>query len=376
MIKRMTIMLIAVGVVLGGIFGFQAFKARMVAQYLAAQGGQPQTVATANAEYQLWQPQLAAVGTLRAVNGADLSSQVNGIVSGLHFDSGADVKAGDLLVELRSDDDRAKLQSLEAAAALAKITFDRDQKQLKAQAISQQVVDTDEQNLKEAVAQVASQQALVDYKSIRAPFDGRVGIRQVDLGQYVAAGTALVTLQALNPIYVDFSLPQQALSRIKLSQPVTATIDAFPGQISQGVVSAVSPKVDPNTRNVQVRATLKNDDRRLLPGMYATIAIDTGTPERLITLPQTAISYSSYGDTVYIVDDKGKNADGKEQFAARQVFVSLGSTRGDQIAVLNGVKEGDTVVSAGALKLHNGSPVTINNAILPTADANPAPGGQ
>lgn len=373
MAKRMILMLIVVGVVLGAIFGFQAFKAKAIRQAMAALSAPTQTVSATKAEYQEWQARLEGVGTLRAVNGADLSSQVSGTVSALHFESGADVKAGTLLVELLAADDIAKLQSLKATAALARITYERDLRQLKAQAVSQQTVDSDEQNLKSAEAQVAQQQATVDYKFIRAPFSGRLGIRQVDLGQYLSAGTTIVTLQQLDPIYVDFFLPQQALNQIKVGQQVAAKVDTYPGQKFPGEILAINSKVDPATRNVQVRAALKNPDHKLMPGMYATVDIDAGAPQRYVTLPQTAIAYNSYGSTVYIVDDKGKDAKGRPRLVARQTFVTTGAMRGDQVAVLSGVNEGDTVVTAGQVKLHNGSPIVIDNAVQPTADANPTP---
>jgi membrane fusion protein, multidrug efflux system len=373
MIKRMAIMLIAVGLVFGGIFGFQEFKAKMIAQVMASQGAPTQTVSTANAEYQEWQPRLEAVGSLRAVNGADLALEVAGIVDAIHFNSGDDVEAGVPLLQLTADDDIAKLHSLEAAAELAQINYDRDKKQLKIQAVSQATLDTDAANLKNAKAQVAEQQAVVDKKSLRAPFAGHLGIRAVDLGQYLSAGTTIVTLQALDPIYVDFTLPQQTLDEIKVGQPVTATIDTYPGQTFSGVISAINPKVDASTRNLQLRATLANRDRKLLPGMYATVDIDTGAVQRYVTLPQTAITFSTYGDSVYVVGDKGKDANGQPQLVARQTFVTTGPTRGDQVAILNGIKPGDTVVSAGQIKLHDGAPILINNTVTPTVDANPAP---
>lgn len=376
MIIRMMLMLGVVGVVLGGVFGFKTFVDRKIHESIAAQGVPPQTVSAATAETQDWETKLEAVGSLRAVNGADLSLEVAGIVEEIDFNSGDDVAAGALLLRLRAEDDIAKLHSLEATAQLALINYDRDAKQLKAQAVSQAQVDSDAANLKNANAQVAEQQAIVNKKFVRAPFAGHLGIRAVDLGQYLSAGTTIVTLQALDPIYVDFYLPQQALDQIKTSQPVAARIDTYPGQSFAGEISAINPKVDVSSRNVSVRATIKNPDHKLLPGMFATVAITVGAPQHYVTLPQTAIAYNPYGDTVYIVDDKGKDANGKDQIVARQTFVTLGATRGDQVAVLSGVKEGETIVTAGQNKLHNGSPLIINNSVQPTADANPLPADQ
>ena len=372
MTKRMVIMLATVAVVFGGVFGFQMFKAAMIKKFMSQMAQPPQTVTAGKASFSAWQPKIGAVGTLRAVKGADLSLEVAGVVGQIAFSSGDDVEAGVLLLKLRSDDDLAKLQSLQATAELNEITFERDQKQLKLQAVSQATIDTDAANLKNAKAQVAQQQAILDKKTLRAPFAGHLGIRAVDLGQYLGAGTVIVTLQALDPIFMDFFVPQQAVDQVKIGEQIAVKVDAYKDQTFAGEISAINPKVDASSRNVQVRATLKNADHRLLPGMYATVEIPIGAPENLITLPQTAISFSPYGDTVYIVDDKGAGADGKPQLVARQSFITTGATRGDQVAVLKGIGEGDLIVTSGQLKLHNGSSVLIDNTVAPTADAAPS----
>jgi membrane fusion protein (multidrug efflux system) len=371
MTKRMVIMLITVAVVFGGIFGFQAFKAMMIKKFMSSMAQPPQTVTALKAANSEWQPKIESVGSLRAVKGADLSLEVSGVVDTISFNSGDDVQEGAVLLKLRSDDDQAKLDSLKATAELSQITYDRDQKQFKLQAVSQATIDTDAANLKNTQAQVAQQQAILDKKTLKAPFSGHLGIRAVDLGQYVSAGTVIVTLQALDPIFADFFVPQQAIDQLKLGQAVAVKIDAFKDHTFQGEVSAINPKVDASTRNVQVRATLKNPDHKLIPGMYATIDISTGAPQNYVTLPQTSITYNPYGNTVYIVDDKGKDASGKSQLVARQNFVTMGATRGDQVAILKGVNEGDTIVTSGQIKLHNGSTVLIDNSVQPTADASP-----
>lgn len=373
MIKRMLIMLVAVAVVLGGIFGFKSFVNAKIKEVMAGMSNPTQTVSTALAQATDWQARLAGVGTLRAVSGADLSIELPGIVDTINFKSGDDVQAGQLLIRLRVEDDVAKLQSLQAIAELAKITLERDQKQLSVKAISQAVVDNDNAAYKNDLAQVAQQQALLDKKSLKAPFAGHLGIRQIDLGQYLSAGTPIVTLQALDPIYLDFFLPQQTLSQIKVGQPVVAKIDAYPDQTFTGEISAINPRVEAVSRNLQIRATLANPDHKLLPGMYATVDIDTGAPQKLVTLPQTAITYNAYGSTVYVVDDKGKDDKGQPRLQARQTFVTTGATRGDQVAILKGVKEGDTVVTAGQMKLRDGAPVAVNNTIKPKDDAHPVP---
>ncbi len=373
MLKRMLIMLILTALVLGGVFGFGAFKARMIAKFMAAQSNPTQTVSTIVASTEDWRNDLRAVGSLRAVNGADLAGQVSGVVSALHFQSGTDVKQGELLLELTSEDDVAHLEALKANVVIARLNYERSSKLGKTDAVSQQVVDTDRSALLNAEALVAQQQALVDYKSIRAPFSGRLGIRQVDLGQFLPAGTAIVTLQQLDPIYVDFYAPQQALAQIRPGQAMSATVDAFPGRSFPGKVSAIDAAVDAATRMVRVRATLDNKDAALLPGMFVNVAVDLAAPQKYVTLPQTAVAYNSYGDIVYLVDDKGQGPDGKPQLVARQTFVTTGPTRGDQVAILSGVKEGETVVTAGQVKLRNGSPLAVDNKVQPSNDPDPKP---
>ncbi len=373
MTKRMTIMLIAVGLVFGGVFGFQIFIKTMIKQFMSTMPQPPQTVSTVTAAMQEWQPQIEAVGSLRAVNGADLAFEVSGIVKELHFNSGDDVAAGDILLTLRADDDVAKLAALQATRALSEINHQRDQEQFKIKAVSQATLDSDAANVKNNKAQVAEQEAVVAKKTLRAPFAGHLGVRAVDIGQYISAGTTVVTLQALDPIYADFFVPQQVLNQIQLEQAVTIKVDTYPNRDFAGTITAINPKVDSATRNVQVRATLNNPDRRLLPGMYATVNIAAGEKQRYVTLPQTAVTYNPYGETIYLVDAKGTDPQGQPQLTARQVFVTAGSRRGDQVAIVSGVEEGQTVVTAGQIKLRNGSPVKIDNTIRPTADANPVP---
>jgi membrane fusion protein, multidrug efflux system len=373
MIKRMVIMLIAVAIVFGGIFGFQLFKAAMIKKFIAAAGNPPQTVSVTRAGFSAWQPRIEAIGSLRAVKGADLSLEVSGVVESISFNSGDDVEEGAQLLKLRTADDVARLESLQAMAVLSEITNERDQKQFKMQAVSQATLDTDAANLKNARAQVVQQQAIIDKKVLRAPFSGHLGIRAVDLGQYLSPGTVIVTLQALDPIFVDFFEPQQSVDQVHLEQTIAVHVDAFKDEAFTGKISAINPKVDTGSRNVQVRATLKNADHKLLPGMYATVEIATGSPQNYVTLPQTAITYNPYGDTVYVVDNKGTGADGKPQLTARQTFITLGPTRGDQVAILKGVEDGDSVVTAGQIKLHNGSVILIDNSVTPTADAAPVP---
>jgi membrane fusion protein, multidrug efflux system len=373
MIKPIIIMAIAAALVLGGVFGWQHFIAGFGKKFMAAAASAPQTVSTTVAAAAEWQPYYESTGTARAVRGADLSSQASGVVEQIAFDSGNEVPAGKVLLRLNPNDDYAKLQQLQAAAELADQTLKRDQEQFAAQAISQANIDTDVSTQKSAHAQVAAQQALIEEKIVKAPFAGRLGIRQVDLGQYLTAGTAIVTLQALDPILIDFYLPQQALSQVKIGQAVTAMIDTYPGETFKGIVESVNSKVDAASRNVQVRAALPNADRRLLPGMFASVRIEYGAKRNPITLPQTAVTYNPYGDTVYVVEQNGVDDKGHPRMQVQQRFVKLGRTRGDQIAVESGIKPGEVIVTAGQIKLRNGVPVAVNNDVLPANAVSPNP---
>jgi membrane fusion protein (multidrug efflux system) len=372
MVKRMVIMIGVVAVLFGGVFGFQLFKASMMKKYMSFKMP-PATVTAMAAEFQTWQPQVKAVGSLRAVRGVDVSSEISGLVRSLHFKSGEEVQEGQVLVELNADADIAQLHAYEAAADLSNTTYERDKKQFEIQAVSQATLDNEAADLKSKRAQVAQQQALVDKKTIRAPFSGRLGISTVNPGQYVNPGDKIVTLQQLNSLYVDFYLPQQELSRVVLGQVVAVTTDTYPGRTFTGKITVVNPKVDPDTRNFQVEATISNPKHVLLPGMFATVDVRAGVVQRYLTLPQTVVTYNPYGDTVFIIQESGKGAAGKPQLVVEQRFVTVGPTRGDQIALLSGVKEGERVVTSGQLKLKNGSEVIINNKVQPTNEQAPKP---
>jgi membrane fusion protein, multidrug efflux system len=373
MIKPLIIMAVLVALVLGGIFAWQAFKGAMMKKYMGASATAPQTVSTLVATTMSWQARTQATGSLRAVRGADLAAQASGVVDQIHFESGNEVPAGAILLKLRPNDDPAKLEQLQAAAVLAEQTYKRDQEQFAAQAISQATLDSDVSTLKSARAQVIAQQALIEEKVVRAPFGGKLGIRQIDEGQYLNAGTTVVTLQALDPILIDFYVPQQVLAHLKVGQVVAATVDTYPGARFEGTVTSINSKVDTASRNVQVRASFRNTDRRLLPGMYANVEIDDGEATMQITVPQTAITYNPYGDTVFLVQQSGVDDKGKPKLTVQQRFVQLGATRGDQVAVRSGVAAGDVVVTSGQMKLRNGSPVVVNNRVTPSNDSSPTP---
>jgi membrane fusion protein (multidrug efflux system) len=364
---RMVVMLLAVGLVAAGLIWFQQFKAGMIKQVVAGIKSAIPTVATAKASMQDWQPRQTAVGSARASNGADLAAEINGVVDQINFESGQNVAAGTVLVRLRPNDDDAKLAQLQASAALAGVTLRRDQQQLAAHGVAQATVDSDAANLKVAQAQVVAQQAVIAEKIIRAPFGGRLGVRQVDLGQYVAAGTAIVTLQQLDPMFVDFYLPQQALGQIATGQKVEISADAYPGRTFDGQVSSLNAKIDPSSRMLQVRASIPNPDGQLLPGMYLSVSVDSGAAQSLVTVPAVAVAFNPYGSLVYVMHDE------KDQHVVKQQFVTTGASRGDQVSILKGISANDVVVTAGQLKLHNGSSVKIDNAVQPTDDPAPVP---
>ncbi|MCW5735044.1 MAG: efflux RND transporter periplasmic adaptor subunit [Enhydrobacter sp.] len=367
----MLIMLVLVGALAGGLYWFQNFKTTMIAKALSDYAAAPQTVSAVEAGYQQWQPQLRVIGTLRASQGVDVSPSVPGVVEEISFESGQDVEAGALLVSLALNDATSRLKQLEAAAELANTNYQRNLRQLREKIVSQASVDSDASSVKSAQADVEAQQALIAQKSVRAPFAGRLGIRQVDKGQYLNPGVAIVSLQAIDPMFVDFLLPQQALGQIAVDQPVMVKVDAFSDQTFAGKIVAINVRVDTTTRNVQVRASLSNPGRKLLPGMYATVEITTGAPKRLLTLPVTAITYNAYGNTVFVVEDAGKDDKGKPVKRVKQTFVKTGETRGDQVAVLDGIEEKQTIVTAGQLKLTNDTAVVIDNTVQPDSRAVP-----
>lgn len=372
--KRMMIMLVCVLVLFGALIGFNLFKAQMIKKFMASNSAPPATVSATKVSYQEWQPQLSAVGSLRAVHGVNVTTEVAGLVREMNFKSGGDAKAGQLLAQLNVDADIAQLHVLQAAADLAQTVYARDKAQFALKAIAKATLDADTADLKGKQAQVAQQTAIIEKKTIRAPFAGRLGITTVNPGQYLNPGDAIVTLQAIDPVYADFTLPQQQISQVAIGQHVTIRSDAYGGKGFGGKITSINPLVDSATRNVQIEATVENHEGKLLPGMYATVRVDVGAPERRLTLPQTAITYNPYGATVFVaVPGVKPDAQGKTLPTAQQVFVTPGPTRGDQVAIEKGVKEGDDVVTSGQIKLKNGTALVINNTVRPTDSPNPTP---
>ncbi len=372
--RRMIIMLCGVFLLLGLIFGFNQFKTFMIKHFIAGMGLPPATVSTMVIATEPWQPKLTSVGNIRAFRGVDLSTEIGGLVLTVPIKSGMDVKEGDLLIKLNDASDVAQLNSLRALADLAKVINERDRQQLAIQAISKNVFDTSKADAKSKQAQVEAQIALVAKKNLKAPFSGRVGIVAINPGQFVNPGDKLFTLQTLDPIFVDFNLPQSNAEQIQVGQEITVTTDAFKDKSFTGKITAVSPKVDANTRNIQVEAQIANPDKKILPGMFANVNIQLGEEVKLLTMPQTAVTYNPYGSTVFIAKPTGKkDKQGNPALEAQQVFVTTGLTRGDQVSILKGVEEGATIVTSGQLKLKNGTPLIVNNKVQPANSPNPKP---
>jgi membrane fusion protein (multidrug efflux system) len=372
--RRMTIMLISVFILLGLLVGFNTLKTALITYFISSMGLPPATVSTMVVEEDEWQPTLSSVGNIRAFRGVDLSAETGGAVLNVLVKSGMDVKKGDLLIQLNDASDIAQLNSFKAMADLAKVINERDKQQLAIQAISKNVFDTSAADAKSKAAQVEQQAALVAKKSIKAPFSGRVGIIAINPGQYVNAGDKMLTLQTLDPIFVDFTLPQSTAGMIQVSQEIEMKTDAFKDAGFKGKITAVSPKVELNTRNMQIEAIVSNPDKKVLPGMFANVTINLGDRVKYLTLPQTAITYNPYGSTVFIARKTDrKDKQGKPLIEAEQVFVTTGLTRGDQVAIVKGLEAGVMVVTSGQLKLKNGTPLIINNQVQPGFNPNPKP---
>jgi membrane fusion protein (multidrug efflux system) len=293
--KPMLIMIASVIILYGAIFGFKIVKDRMIEKYMKA-GAPVATISTTKVSYQNWQPTIKASGTLRAIYGVDVTSEIAGLLRSIHFVPGTFVSNGDVLVKLNDDQEIADLKALQAAAELAKTTYERNKEQFNVKAVSQALLDTDLADLKSKEAQTIAQAATVAKKTITAPFSGHLGIAMVNPGSYINPGDKIVTLQSLDPIYVDFTIPQQEIVQFTLGQSLTLKTDVYPELSFVGKITTIDPKIDPITRNVQVEATISNPEQRLLPGMFVEVVINAGTEKRFLTLPQTAISFNPYGE--------------------------------------------------------------------------------
>ena len=378
---RWILMLVGVVVVFGGVFFVKGFFAKQTNNFFDNMPQPAVAVSTYDAKTERWSSSGEAVGTFVAVNGTDVTTEAGGVVRSIEFDAGQPVAAGAVLVRLNTANEDATLKALQASAQLARVQADRWQKLSRDQLVSK---DDAQQKLTAAAtaqAQVEAQRALVAQKTIRAPFSGVLGIRKVNLGQYVAPGAAVVSLQQLDPIYLDFSLPEQEIGKMVVGTRIRASVDALPGQVFEGEVTAIEPQVDANTRNFKVQATLPNPDRAVRPGGFAKVGFDLGGARDVVVIPQTAVSFNPYGNAVFVAskvkrkpgekDMQGKPLTG-DKFVVTQRFVKTGATRGDLIAVTDGLKPGEQVVTSGLLKLRNDAEVTINNDVQPSADARPS----
>ncbi|MBV2208720.1 MAG: efflux RND transporter periplasmic adaptor subunit [Thermomonas sp.] len=378
--RRWALMLVGVVVVFGGVFALKAMFAKKTNEFFNNMPQPAVAISADAARNERWADGGDAVGTLVAINGIDVTAESGGVVKSIEFDAGQPVQAGAVLVRLNSANEEASLKALEASAKLAKTQAERWQQLGKDKLVSLDDVQAKLTGAATAQAQVEAQRALIAQKTVYAPFSGVLGIRKVSLGQYIAPGAPVVSLQQLDPIYVDFTLPEQLIGTIKEGVMVRASIDAQPGAVFEGKISAIEPQVDPSTRNFKAQATLRNPDGLLRPGSFAKVAFDLGSMRDVVVIPQTAVSFNPYGNAVFVISKSARKAgetdmQGKpltgDKFTVTQRFIKTGATRGDLITVTEGLKTGEQVVTSGLLKLRNGAEVTVNNAVTPTADAQP-----
>jgi membrane fusion protein (multidrug efflux system) len=372
MAKRMIVMLTLTAVLIAAL-GFVKFKQIQTA---IAQGASfqppPEAVTTIVTQQEQWPATLSAIGTMAAVQGVTVSADLPGTVERIAFESGKPVREGEVLALLDTQQEQAQLAAVEAQRDLARLNFDRMQGLLNERVISRAEFDSATAEHRQAEARVGEIRAAIARKTIRAPFSGILGIRHVNLGQYMSPGDAMVTLQSLNPIYVNFGVPQQAAGQMRVGRSVRITTDDLAGVEFAGRVTAIDSIVDEATRNIQVQATLANADGKLRPGMFVQTEVILGASSTIISLPASAISYAPYGDSVFVVTDL-KDPNGRAYRGVRQQFVKLGGARGDQIAVVSGVNAGDEVVTSGVFKLRNGAAVVVNNKVRPANSPAPKP---
>lgn len=372
MAKRMVLMLVLMLALIGGL-GFLKYKQVEAAIVQGANFQIPPTaVTTVVAQKETWPSSFTVIGTAAAIHGVTVSADLPGTVDKIHFESGRWVSQGDVLVELDTRQERAQLANVEAQRDLAKINYGRTEQLVKEGVIARSEYDNVTAQQKATEAQVGDIKAAIARKTIRAPFSGVLGIRQVNLGQYLAAGQAIVSLQSLNPIYVNFGVPQQQTAQVGVGRSIRVTSDDLHGAQFSGRVNALDSVVNEATRNIQVQATLANPGGKLRPGMFVTVDLPLGQPRQVVPLPASAINYAPYGDSVYIVTDM-TDQKGHTYKGVRQQVVKIEGTRGDQVGVVSGLNPGDEVVSAGVFRLRNGAPVQVNNKVQPENSSAPKP---
>ncbi len=373
--KRMILMLAAMALLFGGIFGFKAVGNYFMNQFFDTMSEPAATVTATEVSEDNWTPALRAVGTFLARNGAELTTEAAGIVSGIHFESGTAVEAGQRLVSLDTEADEAELERLAAAAELAVLERERASRLFRDNSISESEVERRASEAAQARAAVRVQEARIRQKTLRSPFDGIAGIRKVNLGQYVSPGTPMVAVESLDPLYLNFTLPEQRLTEVRTGQKVEARVDAFPGETFTGEVTALEPGVRESTRTFDIQATFANPEGRLRPGMFARIDLTTGEPSAVRVIPQTAVQFNPYGNSVFVIAEDDDDAG---RLRARQRFVRTGERRGDLVTVVEGLEAGERVATSGLLKLRNNAPVEIseNGDLQPSADRAPTPANQ
>jgi len=375
--KYLLVFLILFGLFLGAMFGLGFVKFNQIQGFIklsksGAFAPPPTAVTTDIAKKTDWQPTMDSVGSLVAVNGVTVSTDLAGIVGQIAFESGSKVRAGDLLVHLDTKQEEAQLRQAEAQRDFALISLKRNKELLGKHAVAQADCDNAEASYRQAQSSVDQYAALIARKTIRAAFDGIAGIRQVNLGQYLKEGDAIVALQAFDPIYVNFSLPQQDLSKLGVGMKVELQVDAFGSQIFSGKITAINSMVDQSTRNVQVQATLPNGDYKLRPGMFTKVSVVVNESKSVVAIPATAVHYAPYGNSIFIVSEM-KDQQGKTYKGVREQFVKVGQTRGDLVAVDSGLNPGEEIVTSGVFRLRNAAPIIINNDIKPGSELAPTP---
>ena len=373
MVKRILITLIGIIVLIGGLAGIKGLQI----QRMIAHGDNfvppPEVVTTAMAKTDSWESFLTAIGSLEAVQGVVVTAELTGKVVHIAFEPGSMVKAGDLLVQQDTSVESAQLRAAEAEVALAKINFERIKKLVANKTVSQSDFDNADAQYKQAVAQADNIRAVIGKKTIRAPFSGRLGIRQVNLGQTLNEGDEIVSLQSLDPIYVNFLLPQQRLAQVYPGLAIRLTTDAFPGQVISGKITAINPQVDAATRNIRIQATVENPAELLRPGMYVNVSVVLPDRIEVLAIPATSVLYAPYGDSVFVVEERKNDSNKSSGLVLNQKFVRLGETRGDYVSIISGLKQGETVVSTGVFKLRNGQAVVIDNTLSPEFKQMPKP---
>jgi membrane fusion protein, multidrug efflux system len=372
-LKSFIIALAILLVIAGAVAGVKALQiGRLIASGKEEGGPPPETVSTVPVTTERWDRSIESVGSLRAVQGADLSTEESGVVSKIFFENGAEVKAGDLLVELDTDTEQANLRSAEAEQQLASTVYERTRRLRENNTVPQSDLDTAESQLRKMSALVEQLKATIRKKQINAPFGGRLGIREVNLGQFVDQGDKIVSLQSLDPIFVDFLLPQQLIAGLTPGSPLRVLTDVYPSKVFDGQLTAVNAEIDPVTRNIRLQGTLKNPGGLLRPGMFGRVQLSLGEAEEVTAIPLTAVIPATYGDSVFVVTQK-EGVEGAKQLVAEQRFIRTGRTEGDFVAVTEGLKPGEIVVSAGAFKLRNGSAIEVNNDMAPRPELAPRP---